>query len=149
MGLYNALFGVNPSAPLLLAMLGITEADVPRFRDCYIVGDLICIHTRTGGGNREYYQDQNDHLTTLVGYVRDDDDSFDCTYADFYFTPLDKFKAEFEVLKEQPGSQRNPAEMWKNMIEKLEKGDANDPDVQRALRAAEPIMSALKAAGLK
>lgn len=49
MSFYNMLFGVNSAAPVLLATLGLTLNDVPRFRDCYIDGEHIVIHTRTGG----------------------------------------------------------------------------------------------------
>ena len=52
MSLYNMLFGVNSAAPVLLATLGLTESDVPRFRDCHLNGEQIVIYTRTGGGNR-------------------------------------------------------------------------------------------------
>ena len=39
MSLYNMLFGVNRAAPVLLATLGLTESDVPRFRDCRLNGE--------------------------------------------------------------------------------------------------------------
>ena len=45
MSLYNALFGVNKSAPILLAMLGIEFDSIPRFRDCFIDGENIVIYT--------------------------------------------------------------------------------------------------------
>jgi hypothetical protein len=51
--MYNMLFGSNKAAPVLLAVLGITADRVPRYRDCFIDGENIVIHTRTGGGNRE------------------------------------------------------------------------------------------------
>ena len=74
MSLYNMLFGVNSAAPVLLATLGLTAGDVPCFRDCYIDGDNIVIHTRTGGGNREDYEVENEELQSNPFYVRDEDD---------------------------------------------------------------------------
>lgn len=162
MGLYNAMFGVNPSAPLLLAMLGTTADKVPRFRDCYIVDDMICIHTRTGGGNRDYYDSRegrkdsdpgasldgayNEDLRALPGYLRDEDDSFDCTYADFYFSVPEKFKEALESLRSRPGAERNPAQMWQDLFAKLESGDKNDPQVKQALDAMAPVMKQISEA---
>jgi hypothetical protein len=146
MGLYNVLFGRNPSAPVLLAMLGTSMDRVPRFRDCFIVDDTICIHTRTGGGNRDDYQEGNDYLTTLPGYLRDADDDFDSTYADFYFAVPEKFKEALESLRSEPGAERNPAQMWQELFAKLDGGDKNDPQVKQALEACAPIMEQVAAA---
>jgi len=163
MGLYNALFGVNPSAPLLLAMLGTTADKVPRFRDCYIVDGMICIHTRTGGGNRDYYESPesflecepdgdasgrsyNSDLRKLPGFIKDEDDDFDCTYADFYFAVPEKFKEALESLRTRPGAERNPAQMWQDLFAKLESGDKDDPQVKQALDAMAPVMKQISEA---
>ena len=50
MSLYNMLFGVDERAPALLACLGLTFSDIPRFRDCYLRDNCIVVYTRTGGG---------------------------------------------------------------------------------------------------
>ena len=63
MSLYNMLFGVNPAAPILLAMLDTTQDKIPRFRDIYIKDEYIVIHTRTGGGNREYYESRESRIS--------------------------------------------------------------------------------------
>lgn len=160
MSLYNMLFGVNPTAGILLGMLGTEHGAVPRFRDCFLDGDSIVIHTRTGGGNREYYESAescrenypeyfeegkspsgpwNDDLRGLPGFVRDEDDDFDTTYANFYFSVPKKFKAEIEVIRDM-GGERDPAQSWQALFAKLEAGDKNDPDVQKALTAALPII---------
>lgn len=111
-GLYNVLFGRHAGADDLLKLLGITQDDVPRYRSCFWDGEHIVIHTRTGGGNREDYEDGNDWLTLLPGYVRNDDDDFDCTYANFYYTP----PAEaLEALKSLPPAV-TPAEQWKALF---------------------------------
>jgi hypothetical protein len=53
MSMYNALHGINPMADQLLACLGLTRADVGRFRDAYVSEGTIAVYTRNGGGNRE------------------------------------------------------------------------------------------------
>lgn len=57
MSLYNALFGMNPYADILLAFLDLDRARVGRFRDVFVDtrpnGErCIVVHTRNGGGNR-------------------------------------------------------------------------------------------------
>src|SRR5678809_1375157 len=84
---YNLVHGENGLASVLLIALGLTRETIPRYRDCWWDGKFICVHTRTGGGNREAYEEQNDQLRHVDGFSHDEDDSFDCTYATFYFTP--------------------------------------------------------------
>jgi hypothetical protein len=115
-GLYNTLFGQHANADRLLQLLGLTRDDVPRFRSCYWNGEHIVIHTRTGGGNREEYEDQNDMLTLVSGYVRDEDDDFDPTYADFYFNPPAEAA---EALKALP-AEITPAEQWQRLFAALD-----------------------------
>ncbi len=103
MSLYNLLNGVNPVAFFVLPMLGHHPGDFPRFRDCFI-GDEehpeyenhIIVFTRTGGGNRESYEAQNDWIRSLPGFVTDYDDSFDCTFACWVFDPPFIWKSDFE-----------------------------------------------------
>lgn len=111
-GLYNALFGQHSKAEDLLKVIGIPQADIPRYRSCFWDGEHIVIHTRTGGGNRDDYEEQNNHLTTFAGYVRDEDDDFDCTYANFYYKP----PAEaLEALKSMPPDMA-PADQWQALF---------------------------------
>lgn len=54
------MFGTNPLAPLLTALIQEEEAvDFGRFRDAYLVNEdgeaMIAIYTRNGGGNREHF----------------------------------------------------------------------------------------------
>ncbi len=81
------VFGLNPACWLLLDILQLKPDDIPRFRDCFYDAKrhLIVVYTRTGGGNREYYQDENDLLAAHPLYVLDSDDGYDSTYANFYF----------------------------------------------------------------
>lgn len=90
MSLYNMLFGKNPHSSVILAIIGLKESDVERFRDCSMDNDGIQIYARTGGGNRESYP--NETLTSSPHYLRDEDDDYDSTYAHYYF----KFPPEIE-----------------------------------------------------
>jgi hypothetical protein len=108
MSLYNALFGVEPTAGVALVMLGIKASYVPRLRDAYFTftdeeqtDPAIVILTRTGGGNRDYYESLPQHKTNyagedysgpfnsdlrkITGFRYDKDVDFDSTYAEFYF----------------------------------------------------------------
>ena len=101
MSLYNALFGVNELAPVLLKILGIAHGDIPRFRDAYLDDGKIVIHTRTGGGNRECYESPNNDneegpwnetMYKNQHYLFDEDDEFDNTYANFYFKVPEEYE---------------------------------------------------------
>ena len=135
-GLYNMMFGVNKAAPVLLAMLGIDANQVPRFQDCFLLNGKIVIHTRTGGGNREGYEDGNMFLTTLPGYEGDSDDDFDSTYANFYYAVPERFKPLMDKIPEG----ENPAKRWQNLLEKLRTGTPNDPVVKKVTTTMAPII---------
>lgn len=100
MSLYNLINGINPSVFVFLPMLGRHPEEYPRFRDCFLGNDenSIIIFTRVGGGNRncgygetELYKDPN-FMTTY-------DDSFDTTYGSYVFRVPDKWKDDFEAIK--------------------------------------------------
>lgn len=170
MSLYNALFGVNPFSSTLLQMLGTTREGVPRFRDCFLSedGSEIIIHTRAGGGNRDFYEHPdrcresypeyfaedvtdkpsgpwNCDLRTLPGFKYDADDSFDCTYADFHYAVPDAFKEQVALLKDL-GAVSNPGERWQALLDNLRKGNKDDPETKRALAVGEEIMGKINAA---
>lgn len=140
MSLYNMLFGVNAGAPLLLATLGLNVGDVPRFRDCYIEGDKIVIYTRTGGGNRDYYDSEqscrdcypeyfegadtpsgpwNSDLQENEYYLYDEDDDFDCTYASFYFRFPEAYDADLKAIAERI-QDHTPSEKWQALFKTLQ-----------------------------
>jgi len=120
MSLYNMLFGVNKAAPVLIRILGIDPAEIPRFRDCYIDGKCIVIHTRTGGGNREGYEEGNNYLQKNKYYLHDSDDDFDSTYADFYFKFPEEYEKELVALsKNNPDIK--PSEKWQILLKELKK----------------------------
>jgi hypothetical protein len=125
--LYNALFGVNPASEVIMASIGVSMNDVPRFRDVYLHQGHIVIHTRTGGGNREYYDEPNvdnpdgpwnSTLRDNKYYIRDEDDDFDSTYADFYFRYPEGLEDDYKALADG-NKAHTPSEKWKLLFEQL------------------------------
>lgn len=91
-GLYNLVFGENTYGEALVTLLNDVQAvNVGRYRDAWVeaAGDdlMIRVHTRNGGGNREWMDDAITSMEAHPWYVRDEDDDFDSTYADFWFRP--------------------------------------------------------------
>lgn len=141
MSLYNTLFGYSQSAPMLLAILGVSAKNIPRFRNCYIDEGRIAIHTRTGGGNRDYYESLesckesypeyfkegedaptgpwNDDLRKIAGFLFDEDDNFDSTYATFYYSFPEKYAEDLKAL-EQNLPDKKPSEQWQELFKKLQ-----------------------------
>lgn len=140
MSLYNMLFGVNDYAPVLIAALGMTANDVPRFRHCYIDGEQIVIRTRTGGGNRDYYDSEescrenypdyfngkedpsgpwNSSLTGSKFYIYDEDDDFDSTYANFYFRFPDEYAEDLKAIAARSET-HTPSEKWKALFKAMD-----------------------------
>lgn len=160
MSLYNALFGFNPYAPLLLPMLGVIPAQIPRFRDCFLKEEdgklVIVIHTRTGGGNRPYYDEPNNEniegpwnsdLRALPGFIRDEDSPYDTTYANFYFDVPESCKTAAQVITESmdPNDKRPPEEKWARTMDAL-RSSAPSPERERALKIGAQIMGQVKQA---
>lgn len=144
MSFYNMLFGRNPAAELLMAMLNLTPSDVGRFRDCYTNNDgtEIIVFTRNGGGNREYYQGVLDALAKHPNYIRDEDEDYDCTYASIYFHVPEPFKEHVKVLAD--ASDTRPAmEKFKGLIDDLESGKDN-ATTGRALEVGKKIFAAIE-----
>lgn len=93
--------GYNHLAGYLINKLGLRPADFGRFRDAGLYENpekkgehQIRVLTRNGGGNRPDYQMINENLAKHPLYIKDEDDSYDSTYAYFYF------KVPEEVLKD-------------------------------------------------
>jgi len=112
-GLYNTLFGENDKSGFLLSLLGKSAGDFGRYRDVYVTDEHIVVHTRCGGGNREDYQDVFDEMSAHPLYAYDEDDDFDCTYADIYFNHPEEYK---EVLVEMAKGTITPSEKWKMLF---------------------------------
>lgn len=154
MSLYNMVHGFNPLTNVLLSFLETHPSAIPRFRDCFITEDgNIAIHTRTGGGNREYYEEHspandegpwNSDLREIPGFIRDEDDDFDSTYATFYYKPNDDVAPLVKELQEIMGTE-TPGEKWQKLFADMEAGK-DSPRVAHALKAAEPLIEAIKQA---
>ena len=115
-GLYNTLFGENDHKGFLLGLLDATTDDFNRFRDVYATEKFIVVHTRCGGGNREDYFPEWVENHPL--YSHDEDDDFDCTYADIYFKHPEGYE---DVLKEMAEGVITPAEKWQLLFAAMEK----------------------------
>lgn len=103
---YNMLCGMSSATFFILPMLGKHPEEYPRFRDCFTsdgehpkYDKHIHIYTRTGGGNREGYADENNKMRSMPGYVTDFDDSFDCTYASWVFKVPERWQADFDLIE--------------------------------------------------
>ena len=118
MSLYNMLFGMNPDSGKLLEILGKTQADFGRFRNVYMEDGYIVVHTRNGGGNREYYEDVFDEMSEHPWYSHDEDDSFDCTYANIYFKIPDHHKDLIDIQNLNPG--QDPKVQWASLLATME-----------------------------
>jgi hypothetical protein len=130
MSLYNSLHGIQPTAALVLAMLGFTDTrEIPRFRDAFFIERdgkfYAAIRTRTGGGNREEYKEANDRLRTVEGYVSDEDDAFDSTFALFIYNLDGKVNEKMigVVFNEQNPKITDLRAMTDEAIARMKSGD--------------------------
>ena len=105
MSLYNLLNGVSPATFFILPMLGRHPDEYPRFRDCFIkdadhpeYDGHIHVYTRTGGGNREAYESENQSMMDMEWYVTDHDDDFDCTYATWVFRVPERWLSDYNYI---------------------------------------------------
>lgn len=112
MSLYNLVFGMNPDADKLLALLDSTPADFGRFRNVYMEDGFIVVHTRCGGGNREDYFPE--WVTDHPWYSHDKDGDFDSTYADIYFKVPDDEKMLLALRGLEAG--KNPEKQWEELF---------------------------------
>lgn len=148
MSLYQMIHGENPAGRALVALLAEQQdLDPGRFRDAWVeyeppAGDalLIRVHTRNGGGNRECWCDTEDgsHFCQQAAiasmrahpwFLRDADDDFDSTYADFWFT-VDLTAVDPEighVLVEMAQAPVDVGARWRAVIDAIQ-----DPGPSRA-----------------
>lgn len=124
MSLYNMINGVNPATFFILPMLGDKHPDAyPRFRDCFTedpshpeYNDHIQIYTRVGGNNRN--QDYGEkELEEHPDYIASFDDDFDNTYATYVFKVPEKWKKDFELLKQ--GKIIETSKEYQNQVRKV------------------------------
>ncbi len=167
MNMYNLLFGQNPMSGVLLSILGIE--DVPRFRDAFLDTSedetRIAIYTRTGGGNRDFYECEercrdnypehfnggapepngpwNCDLRDVEGFIYDADDDFDSTYATFYYRVPDEAQPLVVTLSDIGANpDQTPAERFAALISDLQ-NKKQTPATARALAVGKSLHAAL------
>jgi hypothetical protein len=140
MSLYNMVFGHQPAAPPLIGLILSKDPTVPtrasdmipRLRDAWVEKDgdqiLIRVMTRLGGGNRPDYATAIETIRNHPWYVRDEDQEFDSTYADFYFRPdLSDVDPELATaLVEHAVEHVDMTERWNEAFETLRQGREDD-----------------------
>lgn len=101
MSLYNMLHGVSSVADEVWNWLELDDWEIYRYRDAYFSEDFtnIIILTRTGGGNREDYEEMFDKIEKHPYYLEDRDCEWDSTYAEIVFSIPEKYKQEAEKYK--------------------------------------------------
>lgn len=91
MSLYNMVHGIQPTAKIVVIVLGLEPPKIDRLRDAFIVeekGEVrLVVRTRTGGPNRADHSASNDALKAHPAYIEDRDEPFDPTFAVFHFRP--------------------------------------------------------------
>lgn len=121
--------GRNDKTSLLLYVLKLDPAIIPRFRDIYLTPTSICVYTRTGGGNREWYDSKNENnpegpwnstLREHPLFVTDYDDEFDSTYATFEFSFPVEYADDLKALAESNPDVK-PSDKMLAAIESLKK----------------------------
>lgn len=164
MSLYNSIFGYNKYASYLLSMLGLEMSKIPRFRECFVdENDRIVIMTRTGGGNRKFYESEaaarkelpeafqpedagKDHLWNcdlrqIPNYQSDEDASFDETYAYFRYEVPGHLKEGVAAMREGQGW-TDPGKRFMTMLSDLQ-GRKDTPDTRKALEVGTRIFDAI------
>jgi hypothetical protein len=159
--LYEMLFRRHPAGPEILAYgLGLDFSKIGRLRDCYPVqpplGEVGVVHvlTRTGGGNRSQYVEEDNYLRSSPHYIKDYDDEYDSTYAIFEFsTPesLKQLKELYESMTATDPAKRDAMFYKHTLKERFEQAtkelqDPNSKEGKRILEASRPIMDQLKSA---
>jgi hypothetical protein len=117
MSMYNMLFGENSSQrEFLLSILDLNDFDFGRYRDIFVTDEHIVVHTRNGGGNRDCYEYVFEAAEQHPLYSHDEDDDFDCTYANIYFRHPAGYE---ELLKELATGTITPSEKWNILLTAL------------------------------
>lgn len=98
-GLYNLIRGYSPACVLLMPMLGRTENQYPRFRDCFLSEDesKIVIYTRVGGKNRGLGYGEEE-LIKDPNFFRTYDDDYDNTYGYYEFNVPEQWSEDFKKI---------------------------------------------------
>lgn len=108
--LYRMVHGVNPATFYFLPMLDKHPDEYPRFRDCFAAEASIQVLTRTGscGTHIGPYEEENEVLRAMPGFIKESDWPEDNTYAVFEFSIPEQWKNDFLALKESRSSDVSP-----------------------------------------
>lgn len=124
----------NPEKDKCIRAVGLDPDKIPRLRGAGIQkmdedstpDYCIVIHTRTGGGNRELYEadedilgDSNPYMRTSPYYLMDRDDEFDSTYADFFYRIPEDFDWGESYSPEREKELRDPIKVMEKAISNL------------------------------
>lgn len=96
MSLYGVMFGERQEAGDLVHALGLRRRDMGRYRDCWIIERegkrMVALLTRLGGANRPDYPTEIAYLRAGKGFIADEDDAFDETFATFLYAVPEGFE---------------------------------------------------------
>ena len=120
MSLYNMINGVSSATFFILPMLGKHPEEYPRFRDCFLRDGEhpeydwhIHVYTRVGGNNRNCGFGEEE-LYNHPNFIDSFDDSFDNTFATYVFSVPEKWKTDFEKIKN--GNLKDISEEYKKEL---------------------------------
>lgn len=133
-GFYNMIFpgGFERGAILLGPLMGARSfQQFGRYRDCWIEHDgdggvVLHVYTRVGGGNRKDYAAEIEWMRSRPNFITDADDTFDSTYASFWFR-IDVSDQDFgpqlmDKLREIAVEPVDTAIKWQKAIEAIKSG---------------------------
>jgi hypothetical protein len=136
MSLYNMVCGNNPLYQLYHAILSTVEPlpPIPRYRDTYVEvspaeSATIIIYTRTGGGNREVFEEENEALAKHPLCLGNYDDDFDPTFAHFVFSIPEDWHDRVVDLQgklEKLRAFRSPSEKFQASLSEMREGRQSD-----------------------
>lgn len=144
-GLYNMIFGVNPMADVLLAVLGLERSETGRFRDCNPSADgtTITLLTRNGGPNRPGYSEFITEIKAHPFFRGDRDDEYDETFQIVEFnTPPDYVMMAKDIARKF-GETRPLREKFEKFMTDLKDGK-DTPEVRRGMEAGKAIFAQLQ-----
>lgn len=90
----------NDTVEKLSLWAGIEHIEFPRWRDTYMSTKkpIVTVITRTGGGNRERFETENDSCCHVDTFIREYDDRYDCTYCKFRYRIKDEYLGEWRKI---------------------------------------------------
>lgn len=137
MGLYDVVLGDGHQAERGALLLPLVEIeDAGRYRDCWIErwpdGLVFAVYTRNGGPNRKEYAGVIKELQANSLYIRDADDSFDNTYATFYFRLPDWVKQTKNTLASMAVAPVDMSARWKEAMERVQRGELRPSEIAMA-----------------